>query len=85
MYSNWLKLAFDANLLALEAQQVIALRMMKLSLGGPTGSREARRMLSEKVLAAGQVGIKIASGGSGHSVVKHYRRKVRANRRRLTK
>lgn len=75
----------DAQLLTLEAQQVIAMRMMKLSLGGTKGAKEARRMVSEKIFAAGEAGFKFAKGGSGHSVVKHYRRKVRANHRRLGK
>lgn len=84
-FSNWLKFAFDVNLATLEAQQVIAMRMMKLSRGGAKGAEEARRMVSEKIFAAGEAGFKLASGGSGNSVVKHYRRKVRANHRRLTK
>lgn len=84
-FSNWLKFALDANLAALEAQQVIAMRMMKLSRGGAKGAKEERRMVSEKIFAVGEAGFKLASGGSGHSVVKHYRRKVRANHRRLTK
>jgi hypothetical protein len=85
MFRNWLKFAWDANLLALEAQQVMAMRVMKISLGGRRGSEEAERMLSEKILAAGQAGMRLARGGSGHSVVKQYRRKVRANRKRLAK
>ena len=84
-FSNWLKFAFDVNLLTLEAQQVIAMRMMKLALGGAKGAKEASRMVSEKALAAGEAGLKLAGGRSGHSVVKHYRRKVRANHRRLAK
>ena len=84
-FKNWLTFAFDMNLLAFEAQQVIALRMMKLSLGGPKSSKEARRMVSEKAFAAGEAGLKLAQGASSHSVVKHYRRKVRANRQRLAK
>jgi hypothetical protein len=83
-FSNWLKFAFDVNLATLEAQQVIAMRMMKLSRGGAKGAKEARRM-SEKIFAAGEAGFKLASRGSANSVVKHYRRKVRANHRRLTK
>jgi hypothetical protein len=84
-FSHWVKFAVDAQLLTLEAQQVIAMRMMKLSLGGTKGAKEARRMVSEKVFAAGEAGFRLAKGGSGHSIVRHYRRKVRANRRRLAK
>jgi hypothetical protein len=42
-------------------------------------------MVTEKMLAAGVTGAKLAMGGSPRSVIKHYRRKVRANRKRLTK
>ena len=84
-FSNWVKFAIDAQLLTVEAQQVIAMRMMKISLGGTKGAKEARRMVSEKIFAAGEAGFRLAKGDSGHSVVKRYRRKVRANRRRLAK
>jgi hypothetical protein len=84
-FNNWLKFAVDVNLATLEAQQVIAMRVMKLSRGGANGAKEARRMVSEKIFAAGEAGFKLASGGSGHSVVKHFRRKVRANLKRLAK
>ncbi len=84
-FGSWLKIAFDMNLLALEAQQVMAMRMLKLSRGGANGAKEARRMVSEKICAASEAGLNLVSGGSGHSVVKHYRRKVRANHRRLAK
>jgi hypothetical protein len=42
-------------------------------------------MVTEKALAAGITGVKLATGGSARSIVRHYRRKVRANRRRLAK
>jgi hypothetical protein len=42
-------------------------------------------MVTEKVLAAGVTGVKLATGGSARSVIRHYRGKVRANRRRLAK
>jgi hypothetical protein len=82
MFSNWMKLGWDWTMLAIESQQVLALRVAKLSLGGATASKEASRMVSEKVIAVGQVA---AHGGSAHSVVKKYRKKVRSNRRRLAR
>ncbi|MBV9973892.1 MAG: hypothetical protein JO105_00715 [Hyphomicrobiales bacterium] len=84
-FTKWVRFALDTNLLAFEAQQVVALRMMKLALGDAKSSKEAYRMVREKASAAGEAGLKIATGASGHSIVKHYRRKVRANRRRLSK
>lgn len=80
-----LKFWFDLSMLSLEAQQVIWLRAMKLSRGGKAGEREARRMVSEKVVAGAQAGLALAGGKSAGSVVGAYRKKVRANRRRLTR
>ena len=85
MFGNWLKFAWDANMLALESQRVIAMRLAKLSMGGAGATKEAERMVREKMFAAGQAGIKMTTGGSGHSVVKQYRRKVRSNLKRLAK
>jgi len=72
-------------MLAAESQQVIALRMMKLAAGGKGAEAETQLMLSEKMTAATQAGVKLMAGGSSDSVVSDYRRKVRANIRRLSK
>ena len=76
--------------LAVEAQQVIALRLMKLAAGGPAAKREARRMVAEKVDAGAKVaGLTAAAlargapdGGAG-AAVRLLRSRVRANRKRL--
>ena len=65
------------------SQQVIALRMAKLAMGGASATREAKRMVSEKAEAAVETGLHLAAGGEPHKVVKSYRRKVQANRDRL--
>src|SRR6478672_12375104 len=85
MFGTWMKLALDTSMLALETQQVIGLRFLKLTLGGPAASREANRMMAEKMIAFGEAAAKVATGSTAGSVVKGYRKKVRANRRRLTK
>ncbi len=87
-FSLFLKYAF----LAVEAQQVIALRMMRLAAGGALAERELQRMMSEKAWAASQAGvdaaISMASGKSStaiaHNAIRGYRTRVRKNRRRLT-
>ena len=84
MFGTWKKLALDASMLAWEAQQVVALRLLKFARGGPAASREAKRMVTEKVLAFGEAAAKVATGSTAGSVVKGYRKKVQANRRRLT-
>lgn len=84
MFGAWWKLGMDATLLAMESQQVIGLRLAKLSLGGPAAQIEAQRMVSEKIMAAGEAAMMIATGVSAQKVVTGYRRKVRANARRLS-
>jgi hypothetical protein len=88
----WLRLGFDTWALGMEVSQVIALRTLKILSGGPTAEAEARRMVDEKVEAGFALQSTALTGGLGHTphgaaskVVAHYRRKVRANRRRLTK
>ncbi len=85
MFGSWFRLGMDATMLAVESQQVIGLRLMKLSAGGAGGQAEAQRMITEKVLAAGEAALMVASGASTAKVIAGYRRKVRANARRLSK
>jgi hypothetical protein len=77
--------------LGAEAAGVMALRTMKLAAGGAAATAEAERMVAEKVLAAAEVQTKAwtaALTGQAHltpqRTVAHYRRKVRANSRRLS-
>lgn len=85
-------LSIDAFTLGLEAQQVIALRMAKLATGGDPHGHEVQRMVTEKAMAAvdAQLGLvqALAAGKPEDGPVRAlavYRRKVRANRRRLSK
>jgi len=87
----WLRIGFDAWSLGVEASAVIGLRTLKIAAGGPAGEAEARRMVSEKLDAAAELRTKALSGGLGITgagaatkTLAHYRRKVRANRRRLS-
>jgi hypothetical protein len=84
-------LAMQSTMLAIEANQVIALRMAKLAMGGDRGGKETRLMVSEKIEAMAEAGRTVtmaALGGKSDlgakKVVKLYRGKVRANRRRLS-
>ena len=85
-------LALSGAWFALEAQQVIALRLMRLAAGGPTAQREAHRMVAEKVDAAA-VAARLSAAASARGahdagagdVVRMLRRRVRANRARLLK
>ena len=81
MYRSWINLM----MLAAESQQVIWLRTMRLAAGGAKAQSEARRMVHEKIFAAGRESGRLALGASRDSVVKGYRKKVKANVRRLTR
>jgi hypothetical protein len=85
MFTAWMRFAVDAARLCQEAQDVMALRMMKLALGGPQAHLEAQRMVAEKSLALAEAAGSLAAGGSMGRVVRRYRSHVRANKRRLTR
>jgi hypothetical protein len=70
-------------MLAVEANGVVALRMMKLMRGGKRARREAERMVSEKIAAAIEASAKLMAGASGDEIVHRYRRHVAANAKRL--
>ncbi len=77
------KLGVNLMMLGVEAQTVISLRLAKIALGGPAAVTEGQLMVSEKLLAAIEAAMQLATGKSPGHVVSGYRRKVRANTRRL--
>jgi len=88
----WFGIGLDAWRLGLEASSVIGLRTLKIARGGAVGRAEAERMVSEKVEAGLALQALAITGGLGSTpasasarTLSHYRRKVKANRRRLTK
>ena len=81
MFKAW----WNFGMLAAESQQVMWLRFMRLAGGGRTASAEAQRMVSEKLAIAAPTAAGILMGDSHSKVVKRYRGKVRANKRRLSK
>jgi hypothetical protein len=84
--------AFKSAVLVLEAQQVIALRMLRLANGGRKAQRELERMFVEKAEAAVEVAIaSVAAMLSGQSpsavadrTISDYGGRIRKNRRRLS-
>lgn len=88
----WIGLGWDAWMLGAEAATVIGLRTLKIATGGAAAEREAHRMVEEKAAAAQALQVMAMTGALGFTApqaarktIKHYRRKVRANRRRLAK
>ena len=76
-----------------DANVVVAMRLMRPAVGGALAQREAQRMVAEKVTASVEaqaaaitkmlMGGRMAAATKSASAV--YQRKVRANRRRLTR
>ena len=93
MLNPWLSLTFKTMQLGFDAQNVIALRMMRFAAGGPRGQNEARRMVTEKIAAGVQAQLTAVSGiitGQKDTVVagnilRVLQKRVRANKRRLSR
>ena len=81
MTVNWYKL----GLLALESQQVILLRTMRLAGGGSKARREANRLITEKLVASTHATTRLMLGDPPDKIIDGYRKTVRRNARRLSK
>lgn len=75
----------------MEASAVIGLRTMKIAAGGAEAQVEASRMVTEKIESLWSLQASAMTGALGSSphqatrkTIAHYRRKVRANKRRLS-
>ena len=88
----WFRLGMQSWALAAEASSVMTLRMMKIAAGGAAAEAETARMVAEKSKAALELQAMLLTGALGRTApavmsktMGHYRRKVRANQRRLTR
>ena len=92
MFNPWLALSLKAVQMGVEAQSVIALRMLRLATGGARMEAEAR-MVTDRVAAAAEAqavaAVSALSGRSPHVVVSKaprvVKKRVRANKRRLSR
>jgi hypothetical protein len=90
--NSWFTFGLKAWQTGLEAQSVIALRMLRMAAGGARAEAEARRMVAEKITASTEAYITAAAatvrGDKDHVVagkaLNVYKKRVRANRRRLS-
>jgi hypothetical protein len=93
MLNPWFPLIFKTVQLGVEAQSVIALRMMRFAAGGAAGPAEARRMIADKIAAGFEAqAVAVSSVASGHKntvvagkVLRVFKKRVRANKRRLSR
>jgi len=75
---------FATQMLAMEASQVVRLRMEKFAHGDADCEHEAQLMVTEKIFAAFEAGLNWLSGASASSIIGRYREHVAANARRLS-
>ena len=92
MFNPWLELSLKAVNMGMEAQNVIALRMLRLATGGARMEGEASRMVTDKVPAAEAQAVAAVSALSGRSphivasrALRVVKKRVRANKRRLSR
>jgi len=88
----WTGMAWDAWAMGLEASSVIGLRTLKIAAGGAAAQTEINLMVGEKMTAAMTLPMMAMTGQLGANPtavaarsLTHLRKKVRANRRRLSK
>lgn len=89
---DWMEIAAEATVLGFESAAVMGLRLAGAARGGRKAEREAWRMYSEKVVALAELQTMFLTGALGatssaatRGTLRHYQRKVSANRRRLTR
>ena len=87
----WFAIGLDAWRLGMEAATVIGLRTLKIAQGGANARAETERMINEKIEAGVALQTLAMTGALGSTpasasarTLAHYRRKVKANRRRLS-
>lgn len=87
---DWLGLGIDAWALSLDAATVMGLRALRLAAGGAAAQAEANLAVTEKLEAATALHALAVSGRLGATpheaaarTLRRYKRKVRANRKRL--
>jgi hypothetical protein len=93
MFNPWFSVTLKTIQLGFEAQNVIALRMMRLAAGGATAQTEARRMIADKMAAGIEVqSVAVSSVTSGQKdtvvagkILRVLKKRVRANKRRLSR
>jgi hypothetical protein len=92
MFDPWITLGMRVFQLGIEAQSVMALRIMRLASGDARGQDELNRMVVEKMTALAEAQMAAATaimnGHKDHVVARKaltvFRKRVRDNRRRLS-
>ena len=93
MLNPWLALTFKTMQLGFDAQNVVALRMLRFATGDARAQNEVRRVVAEKIKSAAEVqGTAISAITTGHKdavvarkVVRVLKKRIHANKRRLSR
>jgi hypothetical protein len=95
MLNPWISFTAKAWQIGLEAQGVIALRVLRLATGGARAELEPSRLMNEKIPAVGEAqaaattATAVMQGHKEHVVAGKapaaYSKRVRANKRRLSR
>ena len=93
MLDPWISFSIKAWKLGFEAQNVIALRLMRMAAGGARADAEAGLMVSEKMVAAGEAQLAATTafmqGHKDHVVAGKalavYGKHVNSNKQRLSR
>lgn len=75
---------FAGAMLAMEASEVIALRLQKFVSFGADAEQEANLMVNEKIAAAFEATMSMLSGATPVAIIERYREHVAANAKRLS-
>ena len=92
MFNSWFALTFQAAQLGWEAQNVVALRFVRLAAGGAAGAKEAQLMVTDKLAALTEAQLAavatVLTGDSlkiADNILRVFRKRVRANKQRLSR
>lgn len=75
---------FAGAMLAMEASEVIRLRLEKFAQGDEGAEQEAVLMVTEKIVATLQAGAQLLAGATPAGIIDFYRERVAANAKRLS-
>jgi hypothetical protein len=88
---DWAELAMDGWMLGAEMSMVMWLRSLRMMAGGRPALTEMQRMMTEKMAANATLWPAVMAGGLAQTPegvaarsLAHYRKPIRANRRRLS-
>ena len=74
---------YPAMMLAIESNNLIDVRLRKITTGGVDALTETQLMIIEKVDAAFKAGTMLLDGGGSAEIISFYRKHVAANNERL--